>query len=100
MPLGQCASQAPVFVQFPNPSLSICFTIFKTRSLASTLPCGNLEYCETFAPTNNIADEFLHEATHAPQPIQAAALKASSASGFGIGVAFASTVFPEVFTET
>ena len=47
-----------------------------------------------------MADEFLHAATHAPQPMQAAALNASSASGLGMGVALASTVFPEVFTET
>ena len=36
--LGHSASQAPVLVQLPNPSLSISATIFFTLSLASTCP--------------------------------------------------------------
>ena len=40
---------------------------------------------------------FLQVATHAPQPIQAAAMNASSASFLSIGIAFASTALP-VFT--
>src|SRR5690606_4962014 len=99
MPLGHSISQAPVFVQFPKPSRSICATIFLTRSAASICPCGNSAYCETLAPTNNIALEFLHVATHAPQPIQVAASIASSAACLDIGMALASWVFPEVFTE-
>ena len=38
---GQSASHAPVFVQLPKPSESICATIFFTRFLCSTCPCGN-----------------------------------------------------------
>ena len=41
MPFGHSISQAPVLVQLPKPSLSICSTIFNTRRVASTLPCGN-----------------------------------------------------------
>ena len=52
-----------------------------------------------FADTYSIADEFLQEATHAPQPIQVAASNAKSALSFGMGIAFASCVFPDVFTE-
>ena len=70
IPFGHSTSQAPVLVQFPKPSASICLTIFKTRSVASTLPCGNNAYCETFAATNNMADEFLQVATQAPQQKQ------------------------------
>ena len=48
---------------------------------------------------DSIADAFLHAATHAPQPMQAAAANAASASGFGTGRLFASRALP-VFTET
>ncbi len=55
-------------------------TIFNALRLASILPCGNKASCETLAETNNIADEFLQAATHAPHPMQAAASNALSAS--------------------
>ena len=45
------------------------------------------------------ADAFGHAATHAPQPIHAAASIADSAEGFPIGIAFASGAEP-VFTDT
>ena len=61
---------------------------------------ANSANCETLAATNSIAEEFLQVATQAPHPIQAAASKAKSAFILGIGNAFASWVFPEVFTET
>ena len=38
IPLGHSTSHAPVFVQLPKPSSSICLTMFSTLSLASTLP--------------------------------------------------------------
>ena len=38
IPLGHSTSQAPVLVQFPKPSSSICLTMFSTRSVASTCP--------------------------------------------------------------
>ena len=44
IPFGHSTSHAPVFVQFPNPSSSICFTIFKTLCFDSTLPCGSSAY--------------------------------------------------------
>ena len=68
------------------------------RCLRSGCPCGSKANCDTLAPTNNIADEFLHAATQAPQPMQVAASNASSAISFPIGRLFASCAFP-VFTE-
>src|SRR6202012_2820865 len=47
--LGHTASQAPVEVQLPNPSLSICAIISTTRVFRSGLPCGNNARCETLA---------------------------------------------------
>src|SRR5690606_32966078 len=91
---GHSASQAPVLEQAPNPSASICSTIFSTRAFLSGLPCGNKANCEIFAPTNRAADEFLHAATQAPQPMQAAASKASAATRFGIGISLASGTPP------
>ena len=52
----------------------------------------------TFAATNSIAEAFLQAATHAPQPIQAAASIARSDSGFGMGIVLPSGV-PPVLTE-
>src|SRR6186713_325593 len=95
---GQTASHAPVFVQPPKPSLSICATIFKALVLLSGSPCGNKARCVTFAETKSIAEEFLHAATQAPQPIHAAAAKEVSAFSLSTGSEFASTAFP-VFTE-
>src|SRR5688572_17221860 len=98
MPFGHSASQASVFVQEPNPSLSICATIFSTLILRSGCPCGNNASWEIFALTNNMADAFLHAATQAPHPIQAAASKALSALVLGTGISFASGM-PPVLTE-
>ena len=42
---------------------------------------------------------FLQAATQAPQPIQVAAANESSAFSLLTGIAFASMVFQEVFTE-
>ena len=39
--LGQTASQAPVFVHAPKPSLSICVTTFNALVFLSGPPCGN-----------------------------------------------------------
>src|ERR1700761_4843380 len=97
--LGHSASQAPVLVQLPKPSSSICATMACTRLQRSGWPCGNNAICETLADTNNIAEAFLQAATQAPQPIQVAELKASSAITFGIGISLASGT-PPVFTDT
>ena len=98
IPLGHVASQAPVLVQAPKPSLSICATISTTLLLLSGLPCGNKARCETFAERNNMAELFLHAATQAPQPIHIAAANEASASSFGMGMALPSTALP-VLTE-
>src|SRR5690606_19291304 len=100
IPLGHSISQAPVFVQFPKPSLSICSTIANTREVASTFPCGSKANWLTLAAVNNMALAFLHAATQAPHEIQEAEKKAASASSFGIGMEFASWVIPEVLTDT
>src|ERR1035437_4948911 len=96
--LGQDNSQAPVLVQLPNPTSSIFATIAFALLFASTLPCGSLANCETLAATKSIAEAFLHEATQAPHPMQAAASIASSASSWLIGIVFPSGT-PPVLTE-
>src|SRR5215204_7347 len=95
---GQTASQAPVKVQEPKPSLSICATMLKTRFLRSGWPCGKRARCETLAAINRDAEAFLQAATQAPQAIQAAAPKEASALSFSTGMALPSTALP-VFTE-
>src|SRR5690606_15174982 len=97
--LGHSTSQAPVFVQFPKPSSSIFATIDLARRAASTRPCGNNANWLTLAETKSIADPFLQAATHAPQPIHAAASIAISASSRGMGIALASGT-PPVLTDT
>ena len=95
---GHTASQAPVKVQLPNPSLSIWATMLITRLFLSGCPCGSKPRCATFAERNNEADAFLHAATHAPQAMQAAAANEASALSFSTGMALPSTALP-VFTE-
>src|SRR6201996_2190542 len=97
--LGHSASQAPVLVQLPKPSSSICATMACTRLQRSGWPCGNKANCETLADTNSIAEAFLQAATQAPQPIQVAELNASSAITLGIVISLASGT-PPVFTDT
>lgn len=96
---GHSASHAPVFVQLPNSSSSTATIMLVTRCFRSGRPCGNSVSCEIFAETKREAEAFLHAATQAPQPMQAAASNASSASAFGTGVEFASGAAP-VFTDT
>src|SRR6476620_7941705 len=91
---GQTASQAPVKVQLPNPSLSICATMLNTRFLRSGPPCGNKARCATLAAVNNESDAFLQAATQAPQPIQLAAPKEASALSFSMGMVLPSTALP------
>src|SRR5687768_6585601 len=96
--LGQTASQAPVKVQLPKPSLSIWATMLSTRFLRSGAPCGNNARWATLAAVNREAEAFLQAATQAPQAIQLAAAKEASALSFSIGMALPSTALP-VFTE-
>ena len=70
-----------------------------TRFLRSTCPCGSWAICDTLAEVNSIAEAFLQAATHAPQPIQAAASMALSCLSRGTGIAFPSGACPAL-TET
>src|SRR5258706_10307381 len=97
--LGQTASQEPVTVQLPKPASSIFRTMLSARRSFSALPWGRRFRWETFALTKSIAEAFLHAATHAPQPMQAAASIERSEASFGTGVALPSGA-PPVFTET
>ena len=69
IPLGHSTSQAPVFVQLPNPSNHLVYhTLYSFLRLRLTL--RKKRELANLADTNSIADEFLHVATHAPHPIQ------------------------------
>src|SRR5258708_39224470 len=65
--LGHTASQAPVDVQLPNPSLSIWAIISVTRVFRSGLPWGSSARWLTFADRNRSAELFLHASTEALQ---------------------------------
>src|SRR5690554_6268029 len=99
IPTGHSASQAPVLVQLPNPSASICATIAWARLARSVCPWGNNANWDTLAETNSMADAFLQAATQAPQPIHVADSNASSATTFGMGMLLASGT-PPVLTLT
>ena len=88
-----------MFVHDPKPSCSIASTIAITRLWRSGWPCGKSPKWVILAAVNNMADALGHAATHAPQPMHAAASKAVSASSFGIGIDDASGAAP-VFTDT
>src|SRR5450432_1428524 len=99
MSLGQAASHSLWLEQWPKPSASICATILRTRSTRSGWPCGKSARCEIFAAVKSAAEALGHDATHAPQPMHAAASNARSESGFGMGSEFASGAAP-ARTET
>ena len=92
--MGHTAAHSPTFVQAPKPSLSICATSARTRRDASTFPCGREPRCAIFAEVKSIAEAFGHAATHAPQPMHAAAANARSASSFATGTDAASGADP------
>ena len=60
------------------------------RRAPSTRPCGSFASDDTRAATKSIAEPFLQVAAQAPQPMQAAASIATSASAFGMGMLLAS----------
>src|SRR4030042_6599865 len=91
---GHSASQAPVFEQFPKPSSSIFSTMALTLSFASMRPCGRRANWEIFADTNNIAEAFLHAATHAPHPIHIDESNELSESFFLTSIELASGAAP------
>ncbi len=100
MPFGQAASHSPWFVQVPKPSASICATMLPHAvGRAPAGPAAAAPRCETFAAVNSMAEAFGQAATHAPQPMHAAASMARSASSLRTGIALASGA-PPVATET
>ena len=91
--LGHAAWHSPWFVQLPKNS-SMVSTMFSVRLHRSAWPWGNRFRCWILAAVNRLAALFGHAATHAPQPMQAAASIAASAASFGTGVMFASGAEP------
>jgi hypothetical protein len=84
--------QAPMLVQLPNPSACPSAPPCSTPVLlASGRPCGNRAYWLTLAPMKSMAAAFGQAATHAPQPMQVAAIEGLVGIGFGTGMALAST---------
>src|SRR5438128_4732082 len=94
MDLGQAASHSKWLVHVPKPSASIWLTILRTRAYRSGWPWGSRPRWDTLAAVNSIADALGHAATHAPQPMQAAASMARSAEVFGTGIALPSGALP------
>src|SRR5882757_5217842 len=94
IPFGHDATHSPVLVQPPKPSSSIAATMSSTRRSRSGCPCGNTLRWLTLAEVNSIADPLGQAATQAPQPMQVALSKATSASDLGTGVACASGALP------
>src|SRR5215203_2865136 len=72
--------------------------MLSARFFLSGSPWGNKARCAIFAAVYKEAEEFLHAATQAPQPMQAAAPNEASALSFSIGRALPSTALP-VLTE-
>src|SRR5690349_18201784 len=91
---GHSASQAVTLEQRPKPSMSIFATMANTRLRRSTSPWGSRARWEILAEVNNMAEEFGQAATHAPQPMQAAASNDLAAWSFSIGIALASWAWP------
>ena len=91
---GHTASHSPSFEQLPNPSASWRSTIATARRSRSTWPCGSSARWLTLADVKSAADAFLHAATHAPQPMQAAESIACSTTFPGIRMALPSGAPP------
>src|SRR6185436_13603307 len=92
--LGHASVHSAALVQWPNASASIRSTILSARSWRSGWPWGSRPRWETFAPVKSIAAALGHDATHAPQPMHAAAFIASSDTDFGTSIEFASGALP------
>ena len=92
---GHTASHSPMLVQLPNPSALILRAPCAARAHAA--PAGLAAAsprCEIFAPVNSAAEAFGHAATQAPQPMQAAASMARSASSLGTRIVLPSGALP------
>ena len=90
---GHASWHSPWLVQEPKNS-SMVSTMAFTRSKRSGWPCGNRLSWPAFAEVKSWAAEFGHAATHAPQPMHAAASIAPSATVLGIRISFASRAAP------
>src|SRR5690242_2168904 len=90
---GHAASHSRWFVHEPKYD-SIVSTIATVRDQRSAWPCGIRLRCASFAEVNSCAAPFGHAATHAPQPMHAAASIDVSAASFGTGMRFASGAEP------
>src|SRR3954452_11019237 len=90
---GHAASHSPWLVHDPK-NCSIVFTMLVTRSQRSGWPCGSRLRCITFADVNSCAAPLGHAATHAPQPMHAAASIAVSDTDFGTRIRLPSGALP------
>src|SRR6056297_129755 len=90
---GHAAWHSPWLVHDPKYS-SILSTIASARLKRSAWPCGSRLRWASLAEVNKLAAPFGHAATHAPQPMHAAASIDASATGFGIGIRLASGAPP------
>ena len=91
--LGQAVSHSPKLVQDPN-QRSISSTIPIARDQRSGWPCGRRLKWLYFAAVKSCAAPLGQAATHAPQPMQAAASIAASAASLGINISLASRAAP------
>src|SRR5512139_3903035 len=91
--LGQASVHSPWLVQEPKYS-SIVSTMASDRRYRSGWPWGSELRCQSLAEVNSWAAELGQAATHAPQPMQAAASMAESATSLGIGTSLASWAVP------
>src|SRR3954453_6944089 len=91
--LGHASWHSPWLVQEPKYS-SIVSTIVSTRRKRSAWPWGSRLRWPILADVKRFAAPFGQAATHAPQPMQAAASNAASTTSFGTGVRFASGALP------
>src|SRR3954454_16667259 len=91
--LGHAASHSRWFVHEPKYD-SIVWTIAIVRSQRSAWPWGNRLRCSSFADVNSCAAPLGHAATHAPQPMHAAASIAVSDTDFGTRIRLPSGALP------
>ena len=90
MPLGHSASHSLWLVQLPKPRASMRATMDKARRAASGCPWGSKRQLGDLGAQNSMAEALGQAATQAPQPMQAAASMARSASLLGTGSELAS----------
>src|SRR5437763_114823 len=92
--LGHTAAHSPMLVHEPNPSASIWPTTLSTRVSRSGWPWGSTLRWLTLAAVNNMAEALGQAATHAPQPMHAAASMELSATSLPMRMALASWAAP------